>query len=147
MYDKLAATAKGHLSTCLPKTEGLSDPSPESILSLLAPSVLIDFGHKYFISTTPALQGEKSGDGFVSHLTGMAAKLQTYSIDITDISVDVEKRRVVLRADFHMVPKGGEEVLNDIIFWMTMDESGEKIVKYTEFVDPVASAELAKRMA
>lgn len=146
LYEKLVATAKGHLHTCLPMTHGSNNADPEAILSYLDPSCRIDFGHKYFISTAPGLQGEKTGNGFVSHLTGMASSLQTWSIDVTNTSVDVEKRTVVLRTDFHMVPKGGEEVLNDIIFWMVMDESGEKILRYTEFVDPVASAELAKRM-
>ena len=45
-----------------------------------------------------------------------------------------------------MVPRNGEQVLNDIVFWMVMDESGEKLVRCIEFVDPVASTELAKRM-
>lgn len=147
LYDKLASTAKAHLETCLPKTLGSNDPDPEAILSYMDPSFRIDFGHKFFVSTAPPMQGEKTGDGFVSHISGMVSRLKTYSLDVTNVSVDVEKRTAVLRVDFHMVPKGGEEVLNDIIFWMVMDDSGEKVVKVTEFVDPVASAELAKRMA
>ena len=146
MYDKLAATAKGHLFACLPQTKGASDPDPEAILSTLDPSFRIDFGHKFFISSTPPLQGEKTGDGFISHTTGMTSLLQTYSLEVTNECVDVQKRTVVLRVDFHMVPKGGEEVLNDIVFWMVMNESGEMVVRCTEFVDPIASAELQKRM-
>ena len=146
LYDKLATTAKAHLNTCLPKTHGSNDPDAGAILSYLDPSFRIDFGHKFFVSTAPGLQGEKTGDGFVAHISGMVSKLQTYSLDVTNVCVDVEKRTVVLRVDFHMVPKGGEVVLNDIVFWMVMDESGEKVLKYTEFVDPIASTELAKRM-
>ena len=106
----------------------------------------MDFGHKFFVSTLPQLQGKKDGPGFVSHLSGMATSLQTWSIDIINTAVDVEKRTVVFRTEFHMVPKGGDEVLNEILFWITMDESGEKVEHYTEFVDPIASMELAKRM-
>ena len=146
LYDKLAATAKAHLFTCLPQTPGSNDPDPKAILSYLDASFRLDFGHKFFVSTAPGLQGEKTGDGFVSHISGMVSLLRTYSLEITNTCVDVERRTVVLRVDFHMVPKGGEEVLNDIVFWIVMDESGEKVLRYTEFVDPVASAELAKRM-
>ncbi|KAK3713530.1 hypothetical protein LTR37_008488 [Vermiconidia calcicola] len=146
MYDKLAATAKAHLHACRPVTPGSSDPDPEAIKAHLSPSFHIDFGHKFFVSSTPPLQGEKTADGFIAHMTGMAAKLQTYTLDILDVCVDVEKRTVTQRVEFHMVPKGGEEVLNDIIFWMVMDESGEKVVRITEFVDAAAAAELAKRM-
>jgi hypothetical protein len=145
-YEKLAETAKKGLLSCLPKTRGSNDPDPEAILSNLAPSFYMDFGHKFFVSTLPQLQGKKDGEGFVSHLSGMAGSLQTWSIDITNTAVDVETKTVCLRAEFHMMPKGGEEVLNEILFWIVMDESGEKVAHYTEFVDPVASMELAKRM-
>ena len=146
MYDKLAKTAKDALLACLPKTKGSNDPDSDAILANLAPDFYMDFGHQFFVSTLPPLQGRKDGPGFVSHMSGMAKSLQTWSINITNQAVDVEKRTVVFRTDFHMVPKGGEEVLNEIIFWLEMDGSGKKVVHYTEFVDPVASAELAKRM-
>lgn len=145
-YDQLANTAREALLACHPKTKGSNDPSPDGILARLAPGFYMDFGHKFFVSTLPQLQGKKDGPGFVDHLSSMATSLQTWSIDIINTAVDVERRTVVFRTEFHMVPKGGEEVLNEILFWITMDESGDKVVHYTEFVDPVASMELAKRM-
>lgn len=146
-YETLAETAKRALKNCEPVTKGSNDPDGKRILSNLAPGFWMDFGHKFFVSTVPHLLSKKDGPGFVSHLSNMAASLQTWSIDITNIAVDVEKRTVILRADFHMVPKGGQdEVLNDIMFWIVMDETGEKVANYVEFVDPVASMELAKRM-
>lgn len=146
LYRKLAATAEGHVLSCLPRTPGANDPSADAILSHLAPSFRINWGHSFFVSTKPGLQGEKTGEGFVSHLTGMAKALQTWRINVTNTAVDVQQRTVVVRADFHMVPKGAEEVLNDIIFWVVMDDSGEKVVKCTEFIDPAATSELATRM-
>ena len=146
LYEKLAITATGHLTSCLPITPGSNDPSPEAILSILAPEFRIQWGHNFFVTTVPPLQGLKTGEEFVQHLQGMAKSLQTWSINITQTCVDVQNKTVVLRADFHMVPKGGEEVLNDILFWIVMNEAGDKVVKVTEFIDPVASAELAKRM-
>ena len=145
-YDQLANTAQDALLACLPKTKGSNDPDPEAILSHLAPDFYMDFGHKFFVSTLPQLQGKKDGPGFVAHLSGMATSLQTWSIDIISTAVDVENRAVVFRTEFTMVPQSGEGVLNEILFWMLLDETGEKVARYTEFVDPVASVELARRM-
>lgn len=127
-------------------TPGSNDPDPEAILANLAPTFRLSWGHTFFVATQPHLQGEKTGDAFVSHLLLKAKALETWSIDITNICVDVDTRNVVVRGDYHMVPRNGEQVLNDIVFWMVMDESGEKLVRCIEFVDPVASTELAKRM-
>ena len=76
----------------------------------------------------------------------MAQSLQTWSIDITSVCVDATSKTAVVRADFHMVPIGGDAVLNDLIFWMAMDDSGEILVRCTEFIDPIAASELAARM-
>ena len=145
-YDQLAKTARNALLACHPKTKGSNEPNPEAILAHLAPDFYMDFGHKFFVSTLPQLQGQKDGPGFVAHLSGMAGSLQTWSIDIISTAVDVETRTVVFRTEFHMVPKGGNKVLNEILFWMEINETGEKVARYTEFVDPVASMELARRM-
>ena len=106
----------------------------------------MDWGHRHFVSTKPGLQGERSGDGFVTHMSSMTPGLKTWRIEITDLCVDVEHRSVVVRADYYMTPGVGEAVVNDIVLWMSMDESGEKIVRCTEFLDPVATEELGRRM-
>ena len=146
LYNKLEQTAKAHLQACLPKTKGSNDVDTEAILSHLSSDFRQDWGHSFFVSTKPALQGEVTGQGFITHMAGMAPALQTWDIIITSICVDVEKKCATVRVVFHMKPKGGEEVLNDIVFWMFMNESGEKLVRCTEFIDPVASAELGRRM-
>lgn len=82
----------------------------------------------------------------------MAPKLKTWTIDITDMAVDVEKRSVVVRADYGMFPAGyaeGEEaakVVNEIVFWLEMTEDGGKVVRQTEFVDASATVELGRLM-
>ena len=146
LYNKLAATAKAHLLSMQPQTPGSNDVNTDAINLHLATSWRADWGHNYFVSTKPPLQGEKTAEVFNSHLAGMARMLRTWTIDITDISVDVQKKTAVVRAELHMCPKNAEEVVNDIIFWLTMDESGERVIKTTEFVDAVASEELAVRM-
>ncbi len=146
MYDKLATTAKSFMHSMLPQTLGTTDFDSQAILSYLDPSFHMDWGHSFFVATMPPLQGEKTGEGFVAHMQGMAKSLQTWTIDVTTLSVDPHQKTVVIRADFNMSPKGGEPVLSDIIFWMVLDESGEKLVRCTEFVDPVASKELGEWM-
>lgn len=76
----------------------------------------------------------------------MAKKLETWQIEPTSTCVDVEKHTAVVRADFSMKVRSAEAVINDIVFWISMDESGEKVTQAIEFVDPVASAEIAERM-
>ena len=39
-----------------------------------------------------------------------------------------------------------EVVQNEILFWCQMDESGEKIVQSTEFVDPAALQALGPKL-
>jgi len=77
----------------------------------------------------------------------MTSSLETWEIVPTSMCMDTEKRTVVMRADFFMqAPEGQERLLNDIVFWLTMTEDGEKVREAVEFIDPVASAELAERM-
>ena len=144
--DTLARTITNHMTAILPKRPGSNDVDSDAILANLSPSYIHDFGHSYFVSTKPPLQGEKDGQGFVAHMSSMAPMLQTWDIKVTNTYIDAEKRSAVVRADFYMTPKGGETVVNDILFWMCMDESGEKLTRVTEFVDPVASGELGARM-
>lgn len=146
LYDLLSSTAKAYIYSCLPQTPGSNDPSGDAILANLSNEFRLNFGHSFFVATMPMLQGEKDGNGFVSHLLGMAKSLKTWDIIIKDISVDAAAKSAVVRADYHMVPPNGEEVLNDIVLWINMDESGTKVVRCTEFVDPIASTELAKKM-
>ena len=58
-----------------------------------------------------------------------------------------KKRSAVVRAVFHMQAKNDPEVIkNEILFWCQMDESGEKIVQSTEFVDPAALQALGPKL-
>ena len=143
---RLARTIDNHMKAILPQTPGTNIVDGPAILANLAPDYKHDFGHNYFVSTMPHLQGQKDGQGFVNHMAGMAPMLETWDIKVTERCIDAERRSAVVRADFHMTPKGGEMVLNDILFWMGMDESGERLTRVTEFVDPVASKELGVRM-
>ncbi|KAK5126971.1 hypothetical protein LTR85_008329 [Meristemomyces frigidus] len=146
LYDKLAATAKEFVMSTTPKKAGTNEPDPDRFLATIAPNFKMSWGHKHFVSTKPGLQGEISGQDFVEHQGKMVSNLQTWEIEPTSLCIDVEKKTAVLRADFFMVAPGQEKLLNDILFWITMDESGEKVTEAKEFIDPVASAELAERM-
>lgn len=81
-------------------------------------------------------------------MLGMTSNLRTWDIEITDMTVDAEKKKVVVRADFHMTVKGFEDaIVNDIILLMRMDAEGTKLEGCMEFIDPAAGQELGKRMA
>lgn len=146
LYVKLSRTAEAYIYSCLPQIPGGNEVNSKAILANLSDEFRLSFGHSFFVATKPHLQGERTGDGFISHLLSMAKFLKTWNITIKDVSVDPAAKSAVVRADYRMVPPNGEEVLNDIILWMNMDESGMKLLKCTEFVDPVASMELARRM-
>ncbi|KAF2480595.1 hypothetical protein BDY17DRAFT_195275 [Neohortaea acidophila] len=146
LYDRLAATAKAHIDGMRPKTPGTNQDNADALLANCAPTFRMSWGPAYYISTTPNLQGERTGEEFAAHLRLMAPAFQKWAIDITNMCVDVKTRTAVVRADFHMVPRGGEEVVQDLILWMVMDESGEKVVRCTEFVDAAATVELGVRL-
>ncbi|KAK4545618.1 hypothetical protein LTR36_002571 [Oleoguttula mirabilis] len=146
LYDKLTATAKEFVLSTSPKKAGTNEADPDRFLKTITSDFKMSWGHKFFVTTKPGLQGEISGQDFVEHQGKMVSALETWDIVPTSLCVDVEKKSVVLRADFFMVAPGQEKLLNDIIFWITMDESGGKVKDAKEFIDPVASAELAERM-
>jgi ketosteroid isomerase-like protein len=106
----------------------------------------MSFGHKHFVFTTPPLQGTKTGEEFADHLAAMAERLHTWDIHATQVIVDERQRSVVVRGDFRMTPIPGETVVNDVVIIMSMDESGERLVECTEFVDPVAAGEIRRLM-
>ncbi|CAK4032823.1 Hypothetical predicted protein [Lecanosticta acicola] len=138
-YDKLASTATNFITACAPKSPNSNTPDAEAILGILAPDARLQWGHKTFIASSPWLQGHRTPQEFVQHMSGMASKLGTWKPSVTNTIVDVRKRRVMLRADFHMTAQNGTTVLNDIIFIIDVDESLEKIVTVTEFIDPKAA--------
>ena len=146
-YDSLSKTATDWVTSTRPKTAGSNDPDYDHILSLLAPNAILRFGHLHFVSTAPHLQHDESPEDFVARLKSMSRAFQTWSIDIADVNVDTKKRSAVVRAVFHMQAKNDPEVIkNEILFWCQMDESGEKIVQSTEFVDPAALQALGPKL-
>lgn len=145
-YDRLAEIASKFITDCMPDPPGSNVPNTERILANFAPDFRICWGHKTFINSFPPLQGDKTGQEFVEQMDGMAKQLSTWRPDITNTIVDVLKRSVVLRADFHMTAQSETTVLNDIIFIVDIDESLNKISKVTEFIDPKAQDQLRKAM-
>ena len=88
------------------------------------------WGHDYFVNTAPHLQGTLDIDGFVAHLNKMCPFLESWDTNITDVMVDEQQKRVVLRASYYMLVKGAEApVENDLVWFLTMDEEGRKVKK------------------
>lgn len=147
MYDKLAATAKGFIEATNAATPRDNDPDYDLIRSFAAPHFRIEWVPKLFAQSSPVLGDPKDIDGFCSHIRGMAANLSTWAILVQDLFVDVKRRTVVARADFWMLPRGSDKVCNDIVFFIKMDQNGEKVVDCTEYVDPEASKQIRDRIA
>ncbi|GAB7328393.1 hypothetical protein MBLNU13_g00371t2 [Cladosporium sp. NU13] len=146
-YGTLSKTASDWVTSTRPQKAGSNDPDYDHILSLLAPNAILRFGHMHFVSSAPHLQHDESPEDFVARLKSMSPAFQTWSIDVADVNVDTKKRSAVVRAVFHMQAKNDPEVIqNEILFWCKMNESGEKIVKSTEFVDPAALQALGPKL-
>ena len=146
LYDKLEETAKAHLLSLRPQEAGSNKLDREAFELHIVSSWRVNWGHDYFVSTKPPMQGDKSADEFSTHMSMMCALLRTWTIDIKDVCVDARRRSAILRANMLMSPTNGDSVVNDILFWIYMDETGDKVVRTTEYVDGVASEELARRM-
>lgn len=147
LYPKLVTTAQEWVTSTQPKTPGSNDLNTDRIRSRLSPDAILRFGHLHFVSTTPHLQRDESPDDFVDRLKSMSSAFETWDIKVADVNVDTEKKSAVVRAVFHMQAKNDPEVVqNEILFWCQMDESGERVVRSTEFVDPTALQTLAPKL-
>lgn len=147
LYFKLTKTARAWVTSTEPKTPGSNEADYDRILSCLSSDAILRFGHMHFVSTAPHLQKDESPNDFVNRLKSMSPTFETWRIDLADVNVDVEKRSAVVRAVFHMQAKNDPEVVqNEILFWCQMDESGEKVVRSTEFVDPTALQALGPKL-
>ncbi|KAK4507825.1 hypothetical protein PRZ48_001560 [Zasmidium cellare] len=98
----------------------------------------MSWGHNHFISTFPPLQTPLTGPEWQEHMLGMCSNLRTWDIQITDITVDEGRRKVV----------GFEDaVVIDLVLIMRLSGDGGKLEGCTEFIDPIAAQELGRRVA
>ena len=146
LYDTLSQTARSFVLSTSPQTAGTNKPNPELVLSLTAPTFTHSWGHKHFASTNPGVQGIVDAHGFLDRMARLSSRMQTWRIDITDISVDVQKRKGVVTADFRMTVAGNEAVLNELVWMVGMDETGGKVVDSCEFIDPMANQAIMELM-
>lgn len=147
MYQTLTSTAQDFVHACRPAEAGTNKLQSDLLASFCSPDFTINWGHSFFISQSPPLQKAKTVDEWQAHMKAMTEKLETWSIDITDVIVDVEKKKAVVRGNFNMTVKGCEAVCNDILLVMEMSRDWGKVVKCTEFIDPIAGQEIGKNMA
>lgn len=61
--------------------------------------------------------------------------------------VDEVGRRAVVRASYCMMAKGADEVVvNDLVWFLDMDEEGGRVVRSIEFIDGAAAGALREKM-
>jgi hypothetical protein len=147
LYNRLAATATGFIESTNAATPRDNNPDYDKIRSYAAPHFRIEWAPKLFARMSPLLADARDIDGFCNHIRGMSANLSTWAILLQDLLVDVKRRTVVARADFWMMPNGGEKVCNDIVFFIKCDARGEKIIDCCEYVDPTASQAIRAQIA
>jgi ketosteroid isomerase-like protein len=101
------------------------------------------FGHNHLVSTKPMMAGTQDADGFIQHMGKMQPYLKSWDTTITEIVIDETKKMAVVRASYHMLVEGASQAVeNDILWFLTMDEDGEKVKKSVEFVDAAATQEI-----
>lgn len=145
LYDALLSTATSFLACMRSQTSGSNDMDPDTLREFMHHDSQSGFGHKYFTAPSPYLSAFKGRDEFIENLRGMSSGFKTWTLDIVDTNVDVRRKTVIARVELNMSPNHGEPVLNDVVFWLTMDKSGEKVVKSIEFLDAAATNELMSR--
>ncbi|KAI5367758.1 Putative NTF2-like domain superfamily protein [Septoria linicola] len=148
IYSKLSKTARAFIESTNSATPRSNHPDYDLIRSYCAPHFRISWAPKLFAQNSPVLGAPQDIHGFVEHIQKMSNHLSTWAILVQDVFVDVRKRTVIARADFWMLPAdGGDKVLNDIVFFIKCDETGEKVVDCCEYVDPFASQQIKERIS
>lgn len=112
----------------------------DRIRAIRTPNHTHSFGHSHLVSTRPMLQGELGVDAFLAHVNKMVPKLDTWEARIMDIVVDETRKMCIVRVSYYMKPFGAEKAVeNDLIWWLWMEEGGQKVEKALEFVDGAAT--------
>jgi ketosteroid isomerase-like protein len=150
-YEVLRGTALAFISSLslMPNTTTTDEVRFDmaKIRAVRAPNYTHSFGHNYFVSQSPPLQGTSDLDGFMTRVASMTLKLESETNQVLAVAVDEEQRSAVARVAYQMKAPGQEPVENDLVWWLWMDAEGKKVEKSMEFVDPVATKELQARMA
>jgi hypothetical protein len=117
----------------------------DRVRAIRTPNHTHSFGHNYLVSTKPMLQAELGVDEFLAHVNKMVPKLDTWEARITDIVVDETRKMCIVRTSYFMKPFGAEKpVENDLIWWLWMEEGGEKVEKALEFLDGAATGRIGE---
>ncbi|KAJ4291707.1 hypothetical protein N0V90_009602 [Kalmusia sp. IMI 367209] len=143
LYKNLFATATEFIRS---QDQDITQPTRMNlnrVRVIRAPSHQHLFGHNYLVSTKPPFQGVHSLEDFMAHLNAMLPSLDTWDTYITDIVVDETRKMCIVRASYFMKPVGvTDAVENDLVWWLWMDEGGEKVEKAMEFVDGLATGRI-----
>lgn len=79
------------------------------------------------------------------HLSSMVPHLESVRIEVTDVFIEEPRKSVVVRSSIFMKAKRVEETVeNDIVWFLEMDETVQKVRRAKEFTDGEASARLGE---
>lgn len=145
------ATAFAHSTSPSQKTENQKEDA-KHILSLRTPDCITSFGHRFFASGNPMTSRALSNDEFLANMGRMTPFLADWSAEVHDVLVDESRRSAVVRMSFHMTVKGAngaanETVENDMVWFLEMDESGQKVRRAVEYLDAAATGRIGALVA
>jgi hypothetical protein len=146
IYRLLHATALAFIHS-LDEYDGSPDADTTQIRAVRTQDYTHSWGHNYFVSTKPPMQGKLDLDGFLTHMQKMLPRLDSVHTYVSDVTVDEAKKTVVVRASYWMKVQGTEAVENDLIWWLWMDESGDKVKRSVELLDAEATRRIAENNA
>lgn len=119
-----------------------------TLSSLLASSYTHSFGPAHAVSQAPKLQETFSADGFIQHLQGMVGSFSSWEVQVVGVVVDEVGRSVVVRVRYGIFV-GGEETVNEVVWWLDMEEEeggGWKVGRSLEMLDAVAAGRIRELM-
>ena len=140
------------LQTALSYIDAFKTLSSDSFLAVMAPTAIQEFAPA---SITPP--GPMDPTGFANHISKLSNVLAGFPVYPKEIYENEEKRQVTLWCTSLAIFR--DEVRDDsftdaewsyrgeYIFILTMDESGEKIVRVIEFLDSSGTQRLWELMA
>ena len=134
LYDTIAATVDKYTKAYNPAQPGTNIPDRGAILSLVTPDFLIHYGHEALVASQPPLQHPEDGEAWMDHWRGITQMFDTWTTERTDLFVDVRRKSAIVRSRYTLV-KGEAKVINDMVQFMNMNESGEKVREIVEFID------------
>ena len=113
----------------------------------LTPDCRRYFAPSSFVASMPSMAAGLTNKQFEDHECPVLIDpgiFESWTVEVTDITIDEHQRKVVLRTLYKQVPKKGAKVEFDSMFTLRMTYDGEKIWEIVEYMDTACCAAFIK---